>query len=36
VLLLHGAGGHARQGLDLLRDLADAAGLLARIIHEES
>ena len=28
VLLLHGAGGHARQGLDLLRDLADAAGLL--------
>ncbi len=28
VLLLHGAGGHARQGLDLLRSLADAAGLL--------
>ncbi len=28
VLLLHGAGGHARQGLDLLRTLADAAGLL--------
>jgi phospholipase/carboxylesterase len=28
VLLLHGAGGHARQGLDLLRDLADAAGLI--------
>jgi phospholipase/carboxylesterase len=28
VLLLHGAGGHARQGLDLLRNLADAAGLL--------
>jgi phospholipase/carboxylesterase len=28
VLLLHGTGGHARQGLDLLRDLADAAGLL--------
>src|ERR671918_2707420 len=27
VLLLHGAGGHARQGLDLLRSLADAAGL---------
>jgi phospholipase/carboxylesterase len=27
-LLLHGAGGHARQGLDLLRSLADAAGLL--------
>jgi len=26
VLLLHGAGGHARQGLDLLRSLADAAG----------
>jgi len=28
VLLLHGAGGHADQGLDLLRSLADAAGLL--------
>ena len=28
VLLLHGAGGHSRQGLDLLRSLADAAGLL--------
>jgi phospholipase/carboxylesterase len=28
VLLLHGAGGHARQSLDLLRSLADAAGLL--------
>jgi phospholipase/carboxylesterase len=28
VLLLHGAGGHARQGLDLLRSLADPAGLL--------
>ncbi len=28
VLLLHGAGGHARQGLDLLRNLADAAGLI--------
>jgi phospholipase/carboxylesterase len=28
VLLLHGAGGHARQGLGLLRSLADAAGLL--------
>ena len=28
VLLLHGAGGHAHQGLDLLRSLADAAGLL--------
>ena len=28
VLLLHGAGGHALQGLDLLRSLADAAGLL--------
>jgi phospholipase/carboxylesterase len=27
-LLLHGAGGHARQGLDLLRSLGDAAGLL--------
>jgi phospholipase/carboxylesterase len=27
-LLLHGAGGHARQGLDLLRSLADTAGLL--------
>src|SRR5918999_5540103 len=28
VLLLRGAGGHARQGLALLRSLADAAGLL--------
>jgi phospholipase/carboxylesterase len=28
VLLLHGAGGHARQGLNLSRSLADAAGLL--------
>src|SRR5215213_8951570 len=28
VLLLHGAGGHVRQGLDLLRSVADAAGLL--------
>src|SRR5215212_7108926 len=28
VLLLHGAGGHAHQCLDLLRSLADAAGLL--------
>jgi phospholipase/carboxylesterase len=28
VLLLHRAGGHARQGLDLLRSLADATGLL--------
>ena len=28
VLLLHGAGGHARQGIDLLRSLADGAGLL--------
>ncbi len=28
VLLLRSAGGHARQGLDLLRSLADAAGLL--------
>jgi phospholipase/carboxylesterase len=28
VLLLHGAGGDARQGLDSLRSLADAAGLL--------
>src|SRR5918912_2454294 len=27
-LLLHGAGGHARRGLDLLQGLADAAGLL--------
>jgi poly(3-hydroxybutyrate) depolymerase len=25
VLLLHGAGGHAHQGIDLLRGLADAA-----------
>ncbi len=28
VLLLHGAGGHARQGLDLLRSLADEAGVV--------
>ena len=28
VLLLHGAGGHARQGLDLLRNLADATGII--------
>jgi phospholipase/carboxylesterase len=28
VLLLHGAGGRARQGLGLLRSLAEAAGLL--------
>jgi phospholipase/carboxylesterase len=28
VLLLHGAGGHARQGLELLRSLADAAGVV--------
>jgi phospholipase/carboxylesterase len=28
VLLLHGAGGHAHQGIDLLRGLADAAGLV--------
>jgi phospholipase/carboxylesterase len=28
VLLLHGAGGHAHQGLDLLQGLADATGLL--------
>jgi phospholipase/carboxylesterase len=28
VLLLHGAGGHARQGLELLRSLADATRLL--------
>jgi phospholipase/carboxylesterase len=28
VLLLHGAGGHAHKGLDLLRSLADVAGLL--------
>jgi phospholipase/carboxylesterase len=28
VLLLHGAGGHARQGIDLLQGLADAAGLV--------
>jgi len=27
-LLLHGAGGHALHGLDLLRDHADAAGLI--------
>ena len=28
VLLRHGAGGHARQGLDLLRSLAHSAGLI--------
>jgi phospholipase/carboxylesterase len=28
VLLLHGAGGHARQGLDVLRSLADVAGMV--------
>ncbi|MFC0679847.1 alpha/beta hydrolase [Lysobacter korlensis] len=28
VLLLHGAGGHAHHGLSLLRDLADAHGLV--------
>ena len=28
VLLLHGAGGHARQGLNLLRTLADATGVI--------
>ncbi len=28
VLLLHGAGGHARQGLQLLRNLADATGII--------
>jgi phospholipase/carboxylesterase len=28
VLLLHGAGGHARQGLELLRNLADAGGII--------
>src|ERR671916_995094 len=28
VLLLHGAGGHARQGLELLRGLADEAGVV--------
>jgi phospholipase/carboxylesterase len=28
VLLLHGAGGHARQGLQLLRSLADATGII--------
>jgi phospholipase/carboxylesterase len=28
VLLLHGAGGHAHQGLDLLRNLADEAGMV--------
>ena len=28
ILLLHGAGGHARQGLDLLRSLADATGII--------
>src|ERR687896_1758615 len=38
VLLLHGAGGHALQGLDLLRSLADAAGLLllAPASHEHT
>lgn len=28
VLLLHGAGGHAHDGLDILRHLADQAGLI--------
>jgi phospholipase/carboxylesterase len=28
VLRLHGAGGHARQGLELLRNLADATGII--------
>ena len=28
VLLLHGAGGHAQDGLDILRSLADQAGLI--------
>jgi phospholipase/carboxylesterase len=28
VLLLHGAGGHARQGLELLHNLADATGII--------
>lgn len=28
VLLLHGAGGHAHDGLALLRDLADATGII--------
>ncbi len=28
ILLLHGAGGHARQGLELLRNLADATGII--------
>ena len=28
LLLLHGAGGHARQGLGLLRSLADEAGVV--------
>ncbi len=28
VLLLHGAGGHARQGLEVLRNLADATGII--------
>jgi phospholipase/carboxylesterase len=38
VLLLHGAGGHARQGLDLLRNLADASGpiLLAPASREHT
>ena len=38
MLLLHGAGGHARQGLNLLRSLADAAGLLlfAPASHEHT
>jgi len=38
VLLLHGAGGHARKGLELLRSLADATGLilLAPASHEHT
>jgi predicted esterase len=28
ILLLHGAGGHAQQGLELLRNLADATGVV--------
>jgi phospholipase/carboxylesterase len=28
VLLLHGAGGHAQQGLELLRNLADTTGII--------
>jgi phospholipase/carboxylesterase len=38
VLLLHGAGGHAQQGLDLLRSLADKVGvvLLAPASREQT